>query len=134
MFMVICLNKEARRKGKVSNKGKVLKKKAASKISSGAKKPSTKMMNSSKSYAKGFTTPSDNEESVEEVLTPLKKKSPLKGNGTPITTKTNHGLNAIIPPAVGNEKSSSSSTKVGTKKALQKTSFGKKKSSASPPK
>ena len=122
------------RKGKVSNKEKVSKKKTASKTSSGAKKPSTKPMNSSKSYAKGFTTPSDDEESVEVVLTPLKKKSPLKGKGTPITTKTNHRSNAITPPAVGKEKSSSSSAKVGTKKAHQKSSSGKKKSSTSPPK
>jgi len=122
------------RKGKASKKGKVSKKKTESKISSGSKKPSKKLKTSSKSYAKGFTTPSDNEESVEVVHTPLKKKSPLKGKGTPMSTKAKQRLNAITPPAVGNEKSTSSSEKVGTKKALQKTSPAKKKSSASPPK
>ena len=86
------------------------------------------------SYAKGFTTASDDEESVEVVHTPLKKKSPQKGKGTPITTKTKHRSNAITPPAVGKEKSSFYSLKELPKKAYQKTLTGKKKSSSSPSK
>jgi len=110
------------RKGRVSNKKKASKKKTVSKTSSGAKKPSTKSRNSSKSYAKGFTTLSDDKESVEVVHTPLKKKSPQKEKGIPITTKTKHRSNAITPPAVGKEKSSSSSSKELPKKAHRKTS------------
>jgi len=115
-----------RRKGKVLNKEKASKKKTASKTSSCVMKPSKKPRNSSKSYAKGFTTASDDEESVEVVHTPLKKKSPQKGKGTPITMKTKHRSNSTItPPAIGKEKSSSSSSKELPKKAHQKTSPGK---------
>ena len=109
------------RKGKVSTKEKASQKKTPSNAAICVMKPSKKLRNSGKSYAKGFTTDSDDGESTEVAHNPMKKKQSHKGRRTPIPTKTMPRRNGITPPTVGKKKSSSPPSKELPKKAHQMT-------------